>query len=69
MKSNQQLVDECNALARDYYRIAFGHAVSEGYRFDRATHPQQRAAWDMAVLAYEVVAKSDVLNALDELEE
>ena len=39
-----------NKLARLFYG-AQGYHVPQGYRFDRARHPQERMAWNQASLA------------------
>lgn len=64
----KEIVANCNALARQFY-LMHGHQVPEGYRFDQAHHPQERAMWAMAVLAYDEIEGTDVESALDELED
>jgi hypothetical protein len=44
-----------------------GHQVKKGYRFDLATHPQEVMVWNMAVLAYDHIAATDIENALAEV--
>ncbi|BDT74128.1 hypothetical protein os4_36810 (plasmid) [Comamonadaceae bacterium OS-4] len=39
-RTDQQVVDQTNELARKLYEIR-GFHVSEGYRFDTATHPHE----------------------------
>jgi hypothetical protein len=68
MKTDREIVDGCNALARKFY-AGMGYDVPEGYRFDQAHHPQEMAVWDMAVTAYEHVDGTDVEDALTAIED
>ena len=43
-RTDQQIVDQTNDLARRLYRLR-GYTVAEGYRFDKATHPHEVEAW------------------------
>jgi hypothetical protein len=67
-RTDQQIVDQTNALARELYRLR-GYTVEEGYRFDKATHPHEREAWRGACIAQELLTETEVENALMELEE
>lgn len=67
-KTPQQIVDQTNNLARQFYRCN-GYDVPTGYRFDLATHPQERQMWDMACLAFDELLQTDPNDALIELEE
>lgn len=62
-KSEQKIVKEANELAAEFYKIR-GYVVREGYRFDRATHPQERECWQMAAVAYERLAATDIDDAV-----
>lgn len=62
-KTDQEIVDGANELARQFYSMR-GYSVPEGYRFDKATHPHEVEAWQMAVVAYEHVGGTDVESAL-----
>lgn len=64
----QRVVDDCNALARTFYRM-LGYQVEEGYKFHEARHPQERGMWSMAVVAYEHIDGVEVDECLAELEE
>lgn len=66
--TDREIVDKCNGLARLFY-AANGYEVPEGYRFDQATHPQERGMWNLAAIAYDHIADTDVENALAECEE
>ena len=63
MKTDAQIVQSANELAREFY-ACLGHKVPKGYRFDRATHPQEQSMWEMAVIAYEHIEGTDVDDAL-----
>lgn len=67
MRSSQQIVDDCNALARLFYRMQ-GCVVPKGYRFDQAPHPAESGCWNMAVAAYDHIEGTDVENALSDIE-
>ena len=62
-----KIVSSCNELARVFYQ-SHGCEVPEGFAFHEATHPQERSMWDLAVMAYEHIEGTDVLEALNELE-
>lgn len=68
MRTEKEIVDDANALARVFYGI-LGYQVEAGYRFDEATHPQEVAMWRMAVIAYENIEGTDVEDALGCLED
>lgn len=62
------LVEKANELAREFY-ASFGYTTPKGYRFDRATHPQEMSMWNLAVIAYEFLTATDLNDALSNLEE
>lgn len=68
MRTEQEIIDDANALARVFYGL-LGYQVEPGYRFDRATHPQESAMWAMAVIAYENIEGTDVEDALASIED
>ena len=63
MKTEQQVVDACNALARQFYKM-HGNEVKDDFKFYKATHPQEVGMWHMAVLAYDHIEGTDVMDAL-----
>lgn len=67
MRSDQEIVDQTNQLARELYRIR-GYQATEGYRFDRATHPQEVEAWQAACAAQVMLTETDPEEALVALE-
>jgi hypothetical protein len=60
------IVSRCNDLAGIFYRI-HGYRVEAGYRFDRASHPQEQSMWNLAATAYEHITGLDVGDVLSEL--
>lgn len=68
MRSDQEIIDQTNALARTIYALR-GYTVREGYRFDRATHPHEVEAWRGACEAQILLTDTDPQDALDEIEE
>lgn len=67
MKTERQIVDDCNALARTFYLLQ-GCEVPEGYKFHEAHHPAELSCWEMAMAAYEYIEGTDVESALADLE-
>ena len=64
----QRVVDRANSLARSFY-LRMGYMRPEGYRFDQATHPQERMCWLMASDAFEHLDGTDLTEVLGELED
>lgn len=67
MRSDQQIVDETNALARHLLRrlIGTGYEVSEELKFyEPHDNPRIAAAWDHAVEIMEITTKTDAREAL-----
>lgn len=62
------IVANTNDLARKFYG-RMGCKVPKGYRFDKATHPQEKMCWQMAADAIEEFFGTDMNDVLDELEE
>ncbi|QCJ69349.1 hypothetical protein C9446_05390 [Providencia heimbachae] len=46
-----------------------GYEVPFGYRFDKATHPQEVALFDMACTAFNVLRETSVMDALNNIED
>jgi hypothetical protein len=67
-RTSHQIVADANELARIFYG-RLGYEVAHGYRFDQATHPQEVAVWQMAVIAYENIEGTDVEDALNDISE
>lgn len=65
-RTEEQIVDDANELARDFYSI-LGYEAREGFRFDLSAHPQEQAMWRMACHAFEKIHGTDVEDALETL--
>lgn len=68
MRSAQQIIDQTNELARSLYALR-GYQRPEGYRFDQATHPHEREAWQGASIAQILLTETDPQDAQEELED
>ncbi len=62
------LVASCNGLARQFY-LMHGYQVPEGYRFDRAEHPQERGMWNLASAAYYWIEGTSVDELMTETDD
>jgi hypothetical protein len=58
-RTDEDLLTEANALAREFYAL-MGCAAPAGYRFDLASHPQERLCWQMAAVAFERLRQTDI---------
>lgn len=67
MRTDQQIIDQTNELARKLYAIR-GYNAPEGYRFDQATHAHEVEAWQGACAAQLMLTDTDPMDALAELE-
>lgn len=68
MKTDNQIVDEVNELARFIYEKQ-GYSVKEGYRFDKSEYVGENWCWSIAADIHEMYTDDDVDCALDNLEE
>lgn len=62
-QTDQQIVTRGLELAREFYQ-AHGYQAPEGYKFYESPHPQERAMWDLAVIAFEFLEHTDLDDAL-----
>ncbi len=71
-RSDREIVEQTNKLARTFYRLAFGHTVGPEHRFhesDRVDyHPQERMCWDMACAAQQELTNTDPDDAIANLD-
>ena len=65
MKTNREIVENCNALARKYYAMQ-GYQVDESFKFYQSTFPAEVLCWEMAMAAYDFIEGTEVDGALDE---
>lgn len=68
MRTDQDVVDQTNVLARKLYSIR-GYEVPEGYRFDQATHAHELEAWHGACAAQVLLTETDPEDALANISE
>ena len=66
-RTDQEIVDQTNALARKFYEMQ-GYKVPDDFKFYLAHHPQEVAAWDMAVTAQLELTDTDADDALRNVE-
>lgn len=66
--SDREIVDQTNGLARLFYN-SLGYVVPEGYRFDKAHHPQERGMWNQACIAQEFLTGTNPGDALAGIEQ
>jgi hypothetical protein len=66
--NGRKLLADGNELARMFYR-RMGYVRPEGYRFDRATHPQEQMVWAMACDAVEHFFGTELEEVRAELED
>lgn len=64
----EETIREANELARTFYRM-HGCVVPEGYRFDKAHHPQEQMMWLLAAAAYTALGDTDLDDVLAEIGE
>lgn len=67
-RTNAETVALCNRLARRFYAV-HGCSVTQGYRFDQATHPDERRMWNLAVLAFDYIEGTDIEDVLAQMED
>lgn len=63
-----EVVGNANDLARRFYR-RMGCERPKGFRFDKATHPQEQMCWEMACDAADHFFGTDIESALDDLDD
>lgn len=67
-KTDRQLVDEANELARRLASVQ-GFQVPANFRFEAATNPRARVVWEMVRIAYEVIEGTSIEDAVTNLED
>lgn len=68
MRTDREIVNQTNDLARVLYRLR-GYTVPIGYKFELATHPHEREAWEGACEAQIILTETDPKDALANLED
>lgn len=67
-KTDRELVDDCNALARLFYKMQ-GYQVPNDYKMYDAHHPHEVGCWSMAVAAYEHIQGTSIEDCQSNLEQ
>lgn len=66
--TNQELVDAAIELAGEFYAM-HGYTHRPGFKYWQSPHPHERLCFTMACRAFEVIRGSDVMSAVDDLED
>ena len=67
-KADKKIIKDCNKLAALFYS-AVGHDVAHDFKFHESTHSEEKAMWDLAVIAYRHIEGADVGESLENLKE
>lgn len=67
-RSDEQIVKACNKLAAAFYS-SVGYDVAADFKFYESICPEEKAMWDLAVIAYDRIQGTDVEDALANLED
>lgn len=71
MRSDQDIVDQTNAIARIIY-AAQGYVMPEGFEFHTETinrHPHEEACWLAACQIQELMTSTDPTDAVSNIED
>lgn len=63
VRTEKFIVDQTNKLARQFAALA-GWKADSSFQFYKSSNPRASLYWEMAVMAQEVLTKTDVTNAL-----
>lgn len=66
--TDAEIVQRANEVAREFY-AQHGYEAPLGFRFDRATHPQEKLMWTCACAAMEMLLATDPDDSLSNLED
>lgn len=66
--TNRELVDAAIELAGEFYAMQ-GYSHRPGFKYWESPHPQEQLVFKMACHAFEVIHGSDVMDAVDDLED
>jgi hypothetical protein len=66
--SNHELVDAAIELAGEFYAMQ-GYVHRPGFKYWQSPHPHERLCFEMACRAFEVIRGSDVMDAVEDLED
>ena len=68
MRTDQEIFEQTNKLARRFYSI-IGKEVEEDYRFDLADHPEEKLMWEFACEAQLELTDTDINDVLLEIQD
>lgn len=66
--TDRELIDAAIELAGEFYKI-MGYIHREGFKYYDSKHPQEQAVWNMACIAFSDIRGSDVMGALNNIED
>lgn len=66
--TNRELIDAAIKLAGDFY-TQMGYSHRPGFKYWESPHPQEQMVFAMACRAFEFIRGSDVMDAIDGLED
>lgn len=66
--TDEELVDAAIALAGDFYAMQ-GYKHRPGFKYWLSPHPHERLCFEMACRAFEAIRGSDVMSAIEEMNE
>lgn len=67
MRTDQEVIDQTNKLARILYRI-HGYVVDVNFKFYLSKHPHELQAWHGACEAQSLLTDTNPYDALDNLD-
>lgn len=67
-RTSQQIVNQTNELALQYYKM-YGYVAPDGYRFDKAPHQREAMMWKLACRAQEMLTNTSPDDCLTDLDE
>lgn len=66
--TDKELVDVAIILAGKFYSM-MGYSHREGFKYWESPHPQERLVFDMACEALEIIRGSNVMDAIDNMDD
>ena len=71
MRTDQEIIDQTNAIARIIYK-GMGYQTPKGTEFHTEAvnrHPHERSCWNSACEIQELMTDTEVQNCIDNLED
>ena len=66
--TDEEIVKAGLELARAFYK-SNGCDVPEGFKFHESQHPMEQGMWNLACIAFEMLTRTDLQTALDNIED